>query len=158
MRTKRGFAAMIAAAAMLLTLAPAALAAPLSSTEGAANDNDNSPAGYYLFHDDDAFHLHTHGPNSEHNFDAVLHTRGSFENVSVVRLEDGDRADVTNGGHDLVIHFHTFGATDGVNFSVRDAESMHLDLKLDGQPAPTNQIFLGPQGRHPRENPFTLKF
>ena len=151
-------ASAFAVAALLLTLAPVASAAPLSSTEGTPNDTDSSPTGYYIFHNDDTFHMHTHGPGNEHNFDGVLHTDGTFDNVTVLHLENGDRADVTDGGHTLVLHFHTFGATDGVDFTVRGAERMHLNLKLDNQPAATDQIFLGPQGRHPEHNPFTLKF
>jgi hypothetical protein len=155
---KTTFASVLALAALLLTLVPVASAAPVTSTEGPATDNDSSPTGYYIFHADDGFHLHTHGPGSEHNFDAVLRSDGVFENVSVLNLEDGDKADVTDGGHALVIHFHTFGATDGVDFTVRGAERMHLNLKLDAKPASTDQIFLGPRGRHPKHNPFRLKF
>jgi hypothetical protein len=151
-------ASAFAVAALLLTLASVASAAPLSSTEGTPNDSDSSRTGYYIFHNDDSFHMHTHGPGTEHNFDAVLRTDGTFDNISVLHLENGDRADVTDGGHALVLHFHTFGATDGVDFTVRGAERMHLNLKLDNQPASTDQIFLGPQGRHPAHNSFNLKF
>jgi hypothetical protein len=155
---KSAFVALLAVAAVLLGMAPVASAAALSSAEGTPNDNDSSPTGYYLFHDDDTFHLHTHGPGTQHDFDAVLHSKGTFENVNVMHLENGDRADVTDGGHDLVLHFHTFGATDGVSFTVRGGEHMHLDLKLDGKPIGTDEIFIGPQGKHPKHNPFRLKF
>ncbi|MBV9602738.1 MAG: hypothetical protein JOZ87_38585 [Chloroflexi bacterium] len=150
--------ALVAVVALLVALAPVASAAPASSAEGAPNDTPSSPTGWYIFHSDDGFHLRTHGPGSEHDFDGVLHTEGTFENVSVVRLEDGDRADVTNGGHDLVIHFHTFDGIDGVNFTIRDANRVRLDLKLDDQPAPTSMIYLGPLGVHPNNNPFHLHF
>ena len=116
---------------------------PLSKTEGAP---DIDKTGYYLWHADDGFHLRTHGPGAEHDFDAVLRTRGTFENV-----------DVVDGGHQLNIHFHTFDFTDGVNFTVRGGERLHLSLKLDDKLAPTEQIFLGTKRVHPRKNPFTIK-
>ncbi|TME38584.1 MAG: hypothetical protein E6I75_06930 [Chloroflexi bacterium] len=151
---KHVLAALCASGALLLTLAPAALAAPVSKTEGAP---DIDKTGYYLWHADDGFHLRTHGPGAEHDFDAVLRTRGTFENVDVVKLEGDDRVDVADGGHKLIIHFHTFDLTDGVNFTVRGGERLHLSLKLDDKLAPTEQIFLGAKRVHPRKNPFTIK-
>ena len=140
---KHVLAALCASGALLLTLAPATLAAPLSKTEGAP---DIDKTGYYLWHADNGFHLRTHGPGAEHDFDAVLRTRGTFENV-----------DVVDGGHQLNIHFHTFDFTDGVNFTVRGGERLHLSLKLDDKLAPTEQIFLGAKRVHPRKNPFSIK-
>ena len=80
-----------------------------------------------------------------------------FENVDVVKLEADDRVDVVDGGHRMVIHFHTFDLTDGVNFTVRGGEKLHFNLKLDNKKASTNDIFLGAKGRHPKKNPFTIK-
>lgn len=147
---------MIAVAALLVAMIPVASAAPLSATEGAPNDNDGSPTGYYIFHNDETFHLHTHGPGAEHDFDAVLRSKGTFDNVNVQHLEAGDRADVVDGGHELVLHFHTFNATDGVSFTIRNGDKLHLNLKLDDKPIDTNSIFLGPKGRHPKHNPFSI--
>jgi hypothetical protein len=151
---KHVLAALFASAALLMTLAPSALAAPLSKAEGAP---DIDKTGYYIWHNDDGFHLRTHGPGAEHDFDAVLRTRGTFENVDVVKLEGDDRVDVADGGHKLIIHFHTFDFTDGVNFTIRGGERLRLSLKLDDKLAPTDQIFLGAKGVHPKKNPFTIK-
>jgi membrane-bound ClpP family serine protease len=154
---KSAFAALVALAALLLAMVPVASAAPLSSAEGAPNDSDSSPTGYYIFHNDDAFDIRTHGPGAEHNFDAVLRTDGTIDNVTVQHLENGDTADLKKRGHELVLHFHTFGGTDGVHFTVAGAEHLRLDLKLDGKPIGTDSIFIGPQGKHPKHNPFGLK-
>ena len=155
-------AGLLASTALLAALAPAASAAPSSATsriEGEPSITSSSPTGYYLFRGstDDRLHLRTHGPAAEHDFDAVLSTRGTFEDVDVVKLEDGDRVDVADGGHRLIIHFHTFDFADGVNFSVRGSERLRLDLKLDDKPAPNEQVFLGARGRHPKHNPFTVR-
>jgi hypothetical protein len=154
---KSAFAALIAVAALLLAMVPVAAAAPLSTIEGAPNDNDGSPTGYYIFHNDETFHLHTHGPGSQHDFDAVLRSGGTFDNVTVQHLENGDTADVRDGGHELVLHFHTFGATDGVSFVIRNGDHIRFNLKLDDKPIATDSIFLGPQGKHPKHNPFRIE-
>ncbi len=152
----KAVAALLAVGALLVTLVPSVSAASLKGIEGAPTITEGSPAGYYIWRDD-GFHLRTHGPGAKHDFDAVLRTRGFFENVDVVKLESGDSVDVTDGGHKLVIHFSTFDATDGVNFTIRDGERLRLNLRLDDKPAATSQIFLGAKGRHPKHNPFTIK-
>jgi hypothetical protein len=154
---KSVLAALVATGALLVALAPAASAASLKAAEGAPTITEDSPTGYYIFHSDDGFHLRTHGPKAQHDFDAVLKTDGTFENVDVVKLEAGDRVDLVDGGHKMLIHFHTFDLTDGVNFSIRGGTRLHLNLKLDDTTAPTNDIFLGAQGKHPRKNPFSVK-
>ena len=150
-------AAHVATVVALVALVPAALAALPSKVDGAPTITSTSPTGYYLFRTDDGLHLRTHGPGAQHDFDAVLRTRGTFENVSVIKLEDGDRVDVTDGGHTMTIHFHTFDFTDGVNFTIRGGERLRLHLRLDDKPAETSEIFVGPQGKHPKHNPFTIK-
>jgi hypothetical protein len=150
------FASLLAVAALMLAMIPVASAAPLSSAEGTPTDTDSSPTGYYIFHHDETFEMHTHGPGSQHDFDAVLRTGGIFDNVTVQHLENGDTADIRDGGHELVLHFHTFGATDGVNFVIHNGDKLRFNLKLDDKPIPTDEIYLGPKGRNPKHNPFTL--
>src|SRR5205814_800219 len=133
--------ALFAAAALLVALVPVASAAKLSGAEGAPTIDDSKPTGYFIWHNDDGFHLRTHGPGAQHDFDAVLRTDGTFENIDVVKLEAGDKVDVVDGGHRMVIHFHTFDFTDGVNFTVRGGEKLRFNLKLDDKEAPTDKIF-----------------
>jgi hypothetical protein len=159
---KHLLASLFAGSVLLLALVPGASAqsaAAPDTAQGTPSITQNSPTGYYLFraNGDDGIHLRTHGPGAEHDFDAVLRTSGTFENVDVVKLEDGDRADVLDGGHELVLHFHTFDFTDGVNFTVRGSERLRLNLKLDGTQIPTDEIFLGADGHHPANNPFRIK-
>jgi opacity protein-like surface antigen len=153
----KSFGVIAAAAALLVTMVPAASAAPLKDADGAPDINGSSPTGYYIWHTDDGWHLRTHGPGAQHDFDAVLRTNGTFENLDVVKLEAGDSVNVVDGGHKMVIHFHTFDLTDGVNFTVRDGERLRFNLKLDDKQASTSDIFLGAQGRHPKHNPFRIK-
>lgn len=153
---KHFLSALLAVGALLAVLVPSASAASLKAVDGAPTITEDSPVGYYIWRDD-GFHLRTHGPGAQHDFDAVLKTRGVFENVDVVKLEGDDSVNVTDGGHRLVIHFRTFDATDGVNFTIRDGEKVRLNLRLDDKPAATSEIFLGVKGRHPKHNPFTIK-
>ena len=158
---KHVFSALIASGALLLAAAPATFAAPAPVAPSPVNDGqpsitEDSPTGYYIWRDD-GFHLRTHGPNARHDFDAVLRTKGTFENVYVVRLEDGDHVDVLDGGHELAIHFKTFDFTDGVNFTIRDGERLRFNLKLDDKHIGTDHIFLGAHGAHPDHNPFTIR-
>lgn len=150
-------AALIAVGALLIALVPAASAATLSRVEGAPTLTEDSPPGYYIWHTEDGFHLRTHGPKAQHDFDAVLRTNGTFENVSVVKLEADDSVNVVDGGHKMIIHFRTFDLTDGVNFTISNGEKLRLNLKLDDRPASTSEMFLGEKGVHPKHNPFTIK-
>lgn len=144
---------------LLLALVPVAWAAPDPRAEGAPGLSHDSPTGYYIWHNDDGFHLRTHGPNNEHDFVAYLRTNGTFENVDPVKLEgeQHDRVDVLDGGHVLALHFHTYDATDGVNFTVRGGEHLRFNLRLDDKLALADQIFLGDEGRHPANNPFSIE-
>jgi hypothetical protein len=158
---KHPITVLFAVGALLLALTPAAFAAPAtpkpSVAEGTPTIDDSRLMGYYIFHNDDGFHLRTHGPGAEHVFDAVLRTTGTFENVDVVKLEKDDHVDVLDGGHKLAIHFHTFNATDGVNFTVRGGEKLRLNLKVDDEHISTDNIFLGAKGGHPKHNPFSIR-
>ena len=155
---KHVLAVIFACSALMLAVAPAALAAPTPAfNDGKPDINEDSPTGYYIWHDDAGFHLRTHGPHLRHDFDAHLRTNGLFENVDPVRLEDGDRVDILDGGHELAIHFSTFDFTDGVNFTIREGERLHFNLKLDDKLIGTDHIFLGAHGVHPKDNPFTIR-
>ncbi|HLH74594.1 MAG TPA: hypothetical protein VKX96_15000 [Chloroflexota bacterium] len=151
----RSIFAVLAALSLLFGLSLSAFAAT-GPLEGTPTIADNAPTGYYIWHNDDGYHLRTHGPGAEHDFTARVHTNGIFEDVSPFRLESGDTFDVVDGGHTLLLHFHTYDGTDGVNFRIRGGEYVRFRLDLDGQLISTNNIFLGPTGSHPATNPFQL--
>ena len=148
--------AVSAAAALLLTTVPAAFAWEGPVNGGAPDIDENSPTGYYIWHNDDGFHLRTHGPHDRHDFVARLHTDGAFEDVDAIKLEERDRVEVLDGGHELLIEFHTYDFTDGVNFHVNGGDHLRFALRLDGRLISTAHIFLGRDGDHPDDNPFVL--
>jgi hypothetical protein len=116
----------------------------------------SDPVGYYIWGGDDDIHVRTHGPGGQHHFVARITSNGVFENVDSVRLENRDSVRVVDGGHTLVLDFHTYDATDGVNFDVRGGSYVTFDLELDGHQIHTDRIFLGANRHHPRSNPFTI--
>lgn len=146
---------LFATLAALILLVVAAL--PALAADGQPAFTPDSPTGYYLWHDENGMHLHTHGPGAHHNFVARLHTDGIFTDVDTVRLESRDDYAILDGGHTLVIRFNTYDATDGVNFRIQGGDWLRLRLELDGRLIPTDHIFLGVDGKHPASNPFTIR-
>ena len=153
----RTLLAALSALAILLTMATSALAAD-PALEGEPTLDHSKPVGYYIWHDERGFHLRTHGPGDQHLFEARLRTDGEFVDVDTVRLESRDDVAVVDGGHTLLLRFHTYDWTDGVNFRIRgeDRDFLRLNLQLDGEPIATESIRLGRWERHPRQNPFTI--
>ena len=149
---------LLAAGEAITLLAVVATAAFAWSGEiqGQPTITKDSPTGYYLWHDDDGMHLRTHGPGDEHYFVARLSTDGVFEDVDAVRLENRDNFEVLDNGHVIVLRFHTYDATDGLNFRIKGGTKLHLDLRLDGKRISTDSIFIGADGDHPEHNPFTI--
>ena len=44
-----------------------------------------------------------------------------------------------------------------MSFTIRNGDKLHLNLELDDKPIDTNSIFLGPEGRHPKHDPFSIR-
>lgn len=147
--------ALIILAASLFAFGSTALAE--SPLQGGPSLTPERPVGYYIWHDEDGMHLRTHGPGAEHHFTARLHSDGIFEDVEAVRLENADNFAVVGAGHTLLIDFHTYNWTDGVNFRLKDAGMIRFALKLDGEVISTDSIFLGAEGVHPESNPFIIR-
>lgn len=157
MRTPLLLSLLLAGGALIgaAPIAAAASSKPVSAERPAITES--SPLGYYIWRDKGGVHLRTHGPGTEHDFVARLRSKGTFEGVDGARLEQDDRVTLVNGDHGLDLHFHTYGATDGVDFSVQGADVVRFNLDLDRQPIPTDAIYLGAKERHPAHNPFTVR-
>lgn len=138
--------------------AEAQLSAALpANVQGQPDLTPSSPTGYYIWNDENGIHLRTHGPGEDHRFVARLHTDGVFQDVDAVRLESRDNFAVLDGGHTIVMRFHTYDATDGLNFRVRGGTRLRFNLQLDGELISTDSIYLGAAGVHPASNPFTIR-
>ncbi len=130
---------------------------PFPTLAGEPAISADETMGYYIWRDDNGFHLRTHGPGDQHIFTARIHTDGIFRDVDAVRLENKDNFAVIDGGHTIVMRFHTYDFTDGINFKVRGGTYLRFNLQLDSELIPTDHIFLGAGGKHPANNPFTLR-
>ena len=62
---------------------------------------------------------------------------------------------VTDGGHKLVVKFHTYDSMDGVNFRVT-GDRISFKLSENGNLVPRSHIFVGADGDHPADNPFAI--
>ncbi len=140
----------------LFAAAAASVFAWSGDVQGAPKMDETTPTGYYIWHNDDGWHLRTHGPGDDHNFVARLHTDGVFADVDSVRLESADNFAVTDAGHTILLRFHTYNWTDGLNFRVVGGSYVRFNLGLDGQEISTDSIFLGEDGQHPDSNPFVI--
>ncbi|HLZ31644.1 MAG TPA: hypothetical protein VKV73_30350 [Chloroflexota bacterium] len=127
-----------------------------SRLEGNPGVTSASALGYYLWHDSDGLHVRTHGPGTEHVFSARFHTDGVIQNLSPIRLEADDQNYLENGGHDLVIYYHTYDGIDGVNFDIDGGSVLTGLADLDSTRISTADIFLGASGDNPLHNPFVL--
>lgn len=156
-------ASLITAGTLLTASATATFAQTAPSDIGRLADHDpgpaltaSSPVGYYLWHNDDGYHLVSHGPGDQHHFVAVLRTGGTFTNVDPRSLEPGDTVQVLDNGHELRFDAHTFGGFDGVHFRIDGGEHLLVNLRLDSQEIDTGSIYLGSAETHPAADPFVL--
>jgi len=113
-------------------------------------------SAYYIWHADDCVHLSTTGPGPCREFRAVIHTDGEFEDVDQLRLDEGDRYVVRDGGRTLVIDFTTFGHTDNVRWRIAGGTHMTFDLTVDGHPIAPRNVYLGAEGHHPPRPRFSI--
>jgi hypothetical protein len=128
-----------------------------SVAAGQPRTDDSSPVGYFVWHNDDGFHLRTHGPGAEHRFVARLTTNGTFKDLDKSMLEKDDHLKLSKNGHRLTIRFHTFDGFDGVSFRVDGGEHLTFNLQLDGQKISTDNIFVGQDRSHPPTNAFRIE-
>ena len=110
--------------------------------------------GYYVWHDDNGLHVYTTDPVGHHKYTFRISTEGVFQNVDPVRLDGGDSVTVLDGGHRLEGDFVTHEGIDGVNFNIAGGAGMRLALRIDGDLAPGDEIYLGDDFSHPSNNPF----
>lgn len=114
---------------------------------------------FYIWRDEDGVHLRTTSLGDVHRFHAILRTDGKFADVQGFRLEDNDDLQVGEEKRRIELNFTTIDGTDGVDLHVdENASRIRFLLEVDGQEAEPSWILIGPNGRHPNEVPFTIRF
>lgn len=155
-----GFAALTTGGATVASAAPAAVDLPCPWANAIcgrpAGFDAGDANGWYVWNDDDGFHIRTTTPaDRAHPFTAVITTDGRFADVSKVRLEGADDIRILDGGHRLVVRFHTWDGVDGVDFKTT-GDDLRFRLEEYGLLVPDGRIFLGHFELHPGNNPFTI--
>ena len=74
----------------------------------------------------------------------------------VLLEKNQDAAKVGPHGHCVWFDFKTSGHIDGFDFTT-DAKHLLFTIFRDGKKVPTNKIYLGAKGVHPRKNPAFIK-
>lgn len=146
--------------------------------------SSRSRAGYYIWQDDDGFHIWTTARGAEHVFSGVIRTDGNLFNVRGHRLEGGDSFkkyddirekswfDDRNkskgkgfsafGRHvdydkdQIRFKFETTSGSEGLNFRINNADYIEFDLYIDGYPINRKAIHIGENGWHPNSNKFRI--
>lgn len=147
------------------TPAPVATAAPAKceteqwpdrATGQPAGLKAGAPAGFYLWHNDEGWHLEvTHATHDHAVFSGWLSTNGSIE-YQRVDDEHNDFVKEGRGQHALSFAFNNYGFLDGVHFGTHCADRIEFHLFIDGRPAGVEQISVGHSSVHPKANPFTI--
>lgn len=107
-------------------------------------------SAFYVWTDgENNFHLATTGPGPQRRFVAEIRTNGEITDVDQIGLEDGDGFQLLDGGKKLVVRFETHGNLDTIRWKVRGGTGISFELRVDGHPIRTQNIYLGREGYHP---------
>jgi hypothetical protein len=112
--------------------------------------------GYFVWHNDDGWHMRTHATPAGRVFNGRLHTDGTFVDVQPVRAESTEQLAVVDGGRTLVFRLVTFDHYDGIDFRIDGGTHLRAYLEQNGLWSPRRDIYIGGAGTHPLTNPFTL--
>ena len=141
----------------LIALTGSAFAWP-GSLEGRPDELRDNERGYFIWHDKQGLHLRTNNKgHQERVYTGVIRTDGKFVDVDDFRNERNDHIRVSRDRDTIWFRFSTAGGLDGLDFRIRGGDHVSFDLYVDGRQINKNQIYLGEQGRHPRDNNFTIR-
>ena len=130
--------------------------------------------GYFIWRDQNGFHLWTTTRGQRHIFTGTITTDGDRFEVRPQSLENGnnrhfghlfinnrhDKQDSVKVDHDrdtIRFRFDNAGSDlDGINFRVAGGSKVKFDLYMDGKRIDPSEIFIGEEGWHPGRSAFTM--
>lgn len=135
---------------------------PIDPHHRFSDDLTEHPARYYVWYDDEGWHLRSTTPKNVFKFEGKITVEGgTFGRMRAVGFERRGRyADSATASPDRkTIEFTIFTSTafDGFDFTVNgnDATVTFEELKI-GQRVYPNRIFVGERGQHPEERTFSF--
>jgi hypothetical protein len=115
-----------------------------------------APTGFYLWHNDEGWHLEVTHPTHDHVvFSGWISTNGTIDYQRV----DDEHTDVVKLGpaeHRLGFAFNNYGYLDGVHFATHCADRLEFHLFINGRPAGVEQVSVGHGSVHPKAMPFII--
>lgn len=130
--------------------------------------------GYFIWRDQNGFHLWTTTRGQRHVFSGTITTDGDRFEVKGQGLETRsddayarlfnsnrrDKSDSVKLDHDRdTIRFrfdNSGGGVDGINFRVAGGGKVKFDLYMDGNRIDPSEIYIGEEGWHPGRSAFTM--
>lgn len=136
-------------------------------------------SGYFIWQDDNGFHVWTATHNEAHVFTGTIRTDGDFAHVKGHRLENGDSFKVDDDGwfrdngngkrhfehrgrllnldrDKIQFKLETARGSDGLDFNIRGASYIDFDLYIDGKQVSKKDIHISDMGWHPQSHQFRL--
>ena len=111
--------------------------------------------GLFVWNDDAGLHLRTAtDDNSPHYFNGTIHTDGTIVNLHVT-TDGNDSVCICPNGHTITYNFHTWLASDGVDYGISGGTYQTVTAYHDSGLMETQNIHLGAGGVNPENNPFT---
>lgn len=112
--------------------------------------------GYYIWHDENGFHMWTATRGQQHEFSGVIRTNGRFADTQGRRLEANDFYQLSPDRDMITFKFITAGGDDGLNFKIKGGNHVNFDLFIDGHRINPHEIHIGHNGWHPESSNFRL--
>ena len=111
--------------------------------------------GDYLWHNSNGWHLRvTHPGHDKMVFRGVIRSAADIQ--AVPRHDEHGDVVVDRNAHTVTFRFDNFGYVDGLDFRTACSPRLTFDFTVDGHQAPVDHVFIGRDGDHPLENPFTV--
>jgi hypothetical protein len=113
-------------------------------------------AGTYIWHDSIGMHLRvTHRGTARLVFAGRIVSDQPMR-VQAIRLEGSDFVALSADQKTITYRVSNYGRVDGLNFQTACAGKLTFTLSAGGERLPRWRIFIGHNGAHPLQNPFTI--
>lgn len=140
------------AAALSLTTAPA----KNDPWDGKPSFEAGESKGYFIWNDDEGWHVRWTTKNKKHAFSGTLTCDGSFVRYEAVSKGKKDFIKQT-GKSRIEFDAQVDGGKDGFDFQLTSSTAtITFDLEIDGKAAPIDSVKMGSGKTRPAAVPFTI--